>query len=152
MRVVTARSLLSPLFIVAMAAALLLMQAARSSPEAGLGDSVIRGVQSFSLPISFAANHGQADESVAFVSQNAGFDVSLTGEGPVLSLPSTDGVATVGMGLLGANRAAAITPGEQLPGTVNNFMGSDSSNWLTNIPTYRGVTYESVYPGIDMAV
>ncbi|HUF54875.1 MAG TPA: SBBP repeat-containing protein [Dehalococcoidia bacterium] len=152
MRVASARSSLSPLLIVALAAALLLTQAAKPSPELGLGDSLVRGMQGFNLPISFVVNHGQADESVAFASLNGGFDVFAAESGPVLALPTAGGVSYVSIGLIGGNQSAAVTPRERLPGIVNYFIGEDSSKWLTNIPTYRGVTYQSVYPGVDLAV
>ena len=39
---------------------------------------------------------------------------------------------------------------DRLPGIVNYFIGSDSSKWRTNIPTYQKVEYKDVYPGIDL--
>ena len=38
----------------------------------------------------------------------------------------------------------------RLPGVVNHLSGSDPSGWLTDIPTFAGVRYESIYPGIDL--
>jgi hypothetical protein len=39
---------------------------------------------------------------------------------------------------------------EQLPGTVNYFIGSDPAKWRTKVPTYAKVRYPSIYPGIDL--
>jgi hypothetical protein len=59
--------------------------------------------------------------------------------------------AVLRMRLDGANIDTTTVEGtEQLPGKVNYFMGNDSSRWLTDIATYRKVSYRNVYPGIDM--
>jgi hypothetical protein len=52
---------------------------------------------------------------------------------------------------LGANAAPALTPGARLPGIVNYFLGNDPRRWHTNIPTYSAITYQGLYPGIDLA-
>ena len=39
---------------------------------------------------------------------------------------------------------------QELPGTVNYFLGNDPAEWHTNIPTYAQVQYHDVYPGIDL--
>jgi hypothetical protein len=43
-----------------------------------------------------------------------------------------------------------VTGEDQLPGTVNYFIGSDSSRWHSNIPTYSKVRYTDAYPGVDL--
>jgi photosystem II stability/assembly factor-like uncharacterized protein len=44
----------------------------------------------------------------------------------------------------------AVTGGDELPGKVSYFFGNDSSKWRTNVSTYGKVTYNKVYPGIDL--
>jgi hypothetical protein len=39
---------------------------------------------------------------------------------------------------------------EQLPGVANYYPGNDPTKWRTNIPTYAGVVYRQLYPGIDL--
>lgn len=39
---------------------------------------------------------------------------------------------------------------DRLPGTVNYFIGDTPKDWHTSIPTYAGVEYRDVYPGIDL--
>ncbi|MBX3082085.1 MAG: SBBP repeat-containing protein [Anaerolineae bacterium] len=64
--------------------------------------------------------------------------------------PAQEPPLVVKMQLIGANAEAEIAGADPLPGIVNYFIGNDSSKWHTNIPTYAGVVYRNVYPGIDL--
>lgn len=45
----------------------------------------------------------------------------------------------------------AVPVGEnQLPGTINYFLGNDSTKWHSAVPTYSKVRYSGVYPGVDL--
>jgi hypothetical protein len=132
------------------------------------------------LPLSFEANQGQFSSSVQFVAQTNSFNAFLTSGGLVMDLPASttpgapdlsettghhiplsqrlaaEPVATgpdtlVQMRLVGGNPAAQAIGQEQLPGKVNYFIGSDPSQWHTNIATFGQVEYQSVYPGIDLS-
>jgi len=120
------------------------------------------------LPLSFEANHGQADEKVKFLSRGSGYNLFLTSTEAVLSLrkaQSEDKAArgsalhkadkpepatVVSMKLVGANADPRITGANQLPGKVNYFLGKDPKKWRTNIPTCARVKYTNIYPGIDL--
>lgn len=54
------------------------------------------------------------------------------------------------MKLVGANPAARLAALDPLPGHSNYFLGRDPRGWRTNIPNYRRVKVEEVYPGIDL--
>lgn len=54
------------------------------------------------------------------------------------------------MTLVGAQETAAAKSAEELPGKVNYFSGSDPSEWRTDVPTYARVSYDQVYPGVDI--
>ncbi|MBA2702609.1 MAG: SBBP repeat-containing protein [Blastocatellia bacterium] len=57
----------------------------------------------------------------------------------------------VKMGLEGANaHPRAIEGVQELPGKVNYLLGTDSSRWRTDIPTYSQVAYRGVYAGVDL--
>jgi len=56
----------------------------------------------------------------------------------------------VRMQLAGASIPSEPTGLDQLPGTSNYILGSDSSKWHTAIPTYGKVRYGGVYPGVDL--
>ena len=52
--------------------------------------------------------------------------------------------------LVGANPSAHIAGLEELSGKTNYFIGDDPREWRSNIPTYRKVAYQGIYPGIDL--
>jgi hypothetical protein len=120
------------------------------------------------LPLSFEANHGQADARVKFLSRTGGYSLFLTGDEAVLTLsggkakiagtartlqsrmaaPKSGGVLR--MKLRDANPAAKVTGVDELSGTNNYFIGNDPKKWRTNVPTYAKVKYEGIYSGIDL--
>jgi hypothetical protein len=129
------------------------------------------------LPLSFEANQGQTDEQVKFLSRGRGYSLFLTSTEAVLSLispqnaPSAQGdistsssaalassavsppkqeSAVLRMRLVGANPEPQVVGVDELPGKSNYFIGNDPSNWRTNVPHYRKVKYQDVYPGIDL--
>src|SRR5205085_4765703 len=49
------------------------------------------------------------------------------------------------------NPTPRMEGGEGLPGKVNYFLGNDRSKWHTDVPTYSGVVYRELYPGVDLS-
>ncbi len=43
-----------------------------------------------------------------------------------------------------------IIPDKPLPGITNYFIGNDKSKWASGCKIYLGITYENLYPGIDV--
>jgi uncharacterized repeat protein (TIGR01451 family) len=97
------------------------------------------------LPLSFEVNQGQADARVKFLARGQGYGIFLTDNGAAFSL----GGSALHMRLQDAATSPRITGVDQLPGKVNYLVGN-KSDWRTNIPTYKRVRYEQVYPGIDL--
>jgi len=54
------------------------------------------------------------------------------------------------MKFLGANPNARIQGLAQLPGRCNYLIGNDPAKWRTNVPSYRQVQYQGIYPGVDL--
>ena len=117
------------------------------------------------VPLSFEQNHGQTDARVQFLSRGQGYTLYLTPGEAVLQLQKTPAKAgksdpsaklaapessTLSMKLVDGNLQAAVSGEDLLPGTVNYFIGSDTSKWQTALPTYKRVAYKSVYPGVDL--
>lgn len=106
------------------------------------------------LPLSFEANHGQAQSEVKFLSRGSGYSLYLTSTEAVLALRKANveagNTSLLRMKLVGSNLQPAVTGLEELPGKVNYFVGGDSKKWHTDIPTYARVNYRDVYPGIDL--
>ncbi len=99
-----------------------------------------------SLPLSFVPNVGQTDAQVGFQLHDRGSTIFFTPQAVVLALPSD----VVHLQFEGANPAASITGADRLPGTVSYYFGADPDRWHAGIPTYGGVVYEALYPGIDL--
>src|SRR5687768_4198468 len=120
------------------------------------------------LPLSFEINKGQLDRSVKFLSHGTGYDLFLTSTEAVLRLqklrpshtdkpqetPSANANVREGtvlrLRMLDSNAAPKAEGEEELPGKVNYFIGNDHANWHRNVPTYKKVRFENVYPGIDV--
>jgi hypothetical protein len=51
---------------------------------------------------------------------------------------------------VGASPDANVIGLDPLPGKSNYFIGNNSRNWQTEVPHYRQVRYENIYPGIDL--
>ncbi|HXL81074.1 MAG TPA: SBBP repeat-containing protein [Pyrinomonadaceae bacterium] len=56
----------------------------------------------------------------------------------------------LGLKLQGANPQAKAIGVDQLSGHRNYFIGNDPSKWHTDVPTFRAVRYEEIYPGISL--
>jgi len=122
------------------------------------------------LPLSFEPNRGQTDSRVRFFSRAPGYNVFLTPTEAVFALQAlqtsagfehdTAGNATkkrhqrvsvLRMILKGANPRALAKGTDQLPGVKNYLIGRNSSGWQTDVPTFRAVRYEEIYPGINLS-
>ena len=125
------------------------------------------------LPLSFVPNAGQMDPTVRFQVRRPGATLFFTANEIILSLTTRstrippeirnspagvrspqptagDPRAMVRLVFEMANPATEIQGENPLPGTVNYFSGNDPKHWYTNLPTYAGVTYRQLYPGIDL--
>jgi len=119
------------------------------------------------LPLSFAANAGQADPQVKFLSRGRGYGLFLTSDEAVLELQKAAGSrqkevrgrllaegitsdSVLRMRLVGSNANAKVTGRDELRGKSNYLIGNDPSKWVKGAPTFAKVRYEQVYPGIDV--
>jgi hypothetical protein len=125
------------------------------------------------LPLSFEPNGGQTgSQSVQFLSHGQGYTLLLEDDQAVLALrkrPSSSQqpagrlpgkrakdkrqmqqTVALQMKLLDGNPAARLTAVEELPGKTNYLIGNDPKKWRTNVPNYKKVKRQDVYPGIDL--
>jgi uncharacterized repeat protein (TIGR01451 family) len=113
------------------------------------GSSPLKPPDAFGrLPLSFELNQGQTDSQVRFLARGQGYSLFLTTNGAVFSFdePST----ALRMYLQGVATSPRISGVDELPGKVNYLLGRESDKWRTNIPTYARVSYEQIYPGVDL--
>jgi Beta-propeller repeat len=132
-----------------------------------------------SLPLAFEQNQGQTDAQVKYMARGNGYTLFLTATDAVFSLrtpsaeskssdvrrstqlrtkglpaqrnPQKDSTAAVRMQLVGANSQSRISASGQLPGKSNYFIGNDPSKWQTDVAHYARVSYQDVYPGVNLA-
>ena len=60
------------------------------------------------------------------------------------------GVSSLHVHLDGANPSPMVAGTTRLPGVAHFFLGNTPSQQFTNIPTYQGIRYQDIYPGIDL--
>jgi hypothetical protein len=109
--------------------------------------SEIPNVASFlkPLPLAFVPNRGQAEANVRYVARGqsamafAPQEIALQVQGQALHLS-----------FVGANPAPEIVADAALPGVINEIQGNDPATWYTNLPAYAGLTYQGIYPGVDL--
>ncbi|MEQ6341516.1 MAG: SBBP repeat-containing protein [Gammaproteobacteria bacterium] len=105
-------------------------------------------------PLTFEVNQGQANARVKFLSRGNGHTLFLTPREAMLVLRKTTASGKTGsvlrMKLAGANPNPKITGTEPQPGQSNYFIGNDPNKWHAQIPRYARVTYQDVYPGVDL--
>ncbi len=126
-----------------------------------------------SLPLAFEPNRGQADPSIKFLAHGSSSTIFLSGRDILIALcrggrnptsssaplkspqfPGSRAAASGGfvrVSLIGASSAPQPEVGEALKGKSNYFIGNDSARWIKDVPTYAGVKFRRVYPGIDVA-
>lgn len=111
------------------------------------------------LPLSFEANQGQVDGQVNFLSRGSGYTLFLKPSEVVLALgqvSAASGQCSAGeetvlrMQLVGGNSAAQAIGLNQQAGKSNYLIGSDTSQWHTNIANYGKVQFQNVYAGVDL--
>jgi Calx-beta domain/Beta-propeller repeat len=102
------------------------------------------------LPLAFEANQGQAASQVDFVARGSGYALALTSSDAVLALHQGTGGDVLHFGLVGADPSAKVVGRDELVTKTNYLIGSDPSQWRTNVPNYAKVEYQGVYPGIGL--
>ena len=129
------------------------------------------------LPTYFTPNTGNLDKKVKYSAFGAGYGFYLTKEGVTYSFtrntatkPSSSvkpGQPPVGskksltkpekteayalkVNFVGASPNTNITGEHEQEGKVNYLLGNDKTKWKTGVPTFSQVTYQDLYPGINL--
>lgn len=101
------------------------------------------------LPLSFIENRGQVSDETKFMIKTSQTTVYFTPSEILFALALKNNTSIVRMSFEGAEPRQLVGK-EPLPGKANFFIGNNSSNWVTDIPTYNSLSYENLYPGIDL--
>lgn len=102
------------------------------------------------LPLAFEVNLGQTAPQVDFLARGDGYLLSLTPDAAVLHLEQGAAQDELQIQLVGANPSAPATGQDELITKTNYLIGSDPSQWHTNVANYGRVTYQNVYSGVDL--
>lgn len=123
------------------------------------------------LPLCFEINKGQTSSEVKYLARAQNSTLFLTKEKAIVVLNkysnmlnnNVDELMTTPFNNSGnicskffsikpknSNLNANVTGIDKLPGIVSYFKGINSNNLTTNIPTFKKVKYEEIYPNIDM--
>ena len=133
------------LSIVLAAAAIIPQRPASAGPRLGPIDS------SALFMVRFEENRGQAAPEVRYIARGAGAPALLSATSLTMGSPDADGrMRWMRMRLLGADAEAEAVGMEPTEAKTSYYIGSDPAKWRTNIPSFRKVQFEKVYPGIDL--
>ncbi|PYX74113.1 MAG: hypothetical protein DMG78_07440 [Acidobacteria bacterium] len=110
------------------------------------------------LPLAFEANQGQTDPQVKYTARGNGYSVFLTASDTVFAITSAKHQATkpsripgahsqpqatekiqsaaIDMRIVGGNLKPEIVAGNEVPGVINYYTGSDPKNWHTGVKQY----------------
>lgn len=140
--------------LVLIAAVIGLVIGAAAVPRAGSAEpasqlAVGRSADFGSIPLYFVANHGQAAAGVLYEARASRYRLAVTAQG--LAMTAGRGTA-VRMVFEGARPDVRVAAADPAACRVNYFFGSGPDEWKTDIPTARAVSYEGLYPGVDLKV
>jgi hypothetical protein len=150
--------------------------AAGGSAVSTAGPSRITPSNTGPSAVAFTENRGQWPDSILFRACAAGATLWFTRTGIHYQIEATDdldsfderpgalplpGAVTasesrahttrmVHVDFVGANRDTRIRPRSLLPHRSNFFLGDDPLRWRTNVPGYSSLTFQNLYPGIDV--
>ena len=109
------------------------------------------------MPLYFIENKGQADEAVALYAQGKETTIYFTTGGLTFLQKRSGGHEESGgqrrwavkLDFEGANPSVIPSGRQQTPAVVSYFRG-EPSEWRTQLPTFREIVYENLWPGIDL--
>ncbi|MCB9077389.1 MAG: hypothetical protein H6631_07345 [Anaerolineaceae bacterium] len=110
------------------------------------------------LPLAFVPQERFLDTPAGFSVRSSAGTLFFTQAGMILSLPYYPArtnqspllVETLRIQFEGANPYLTIEGIDPLAGSLNDFTGNDPTQWQTNLPTFAGIAYVDLHPGINL--
>jgi hypothetical protein len=99
------------------------------------------------LPLAFIPS-GQNQPAAHFEVYGAGNKLTFSPQ--EISLDLSGSSQPLRLSFVDANREPQLAAGELLPTRVNDYRGQEARNWRTSLPAYAGITYQELYPGIEL--
>ena len=110
-------------------------------------------------PLMFVENVGQFDAGARFQVRRGDTVIHLAKDAlwfTILESAKGQESALKGVHLKlsfpGADPAARLVPFDRLQTRVSYFIGSDATNWRSDVPAWGGVRYEGLYTGLDLEI
>jgi CSLREA domain-containing protein len=101
------------------------------------------------LPVTFEKNSGQLDdEEVRFFTRKDQSQVYFYDDEVKIQLNNQEGQAEIGLQFKDTEESTLMAENRSLTKT-NYFIGNDSSEYITNNPTFDQVTYDNLYHGVS---
>jgi len=110
------------------------------------GFAIFAANQERSLPIFFIPNSGQTDPAIRYVAQTREMTAGFALDSAVFRIHETQ----IRVHFAGASPNVAIEGVAAMAARANFLIGDDPGAWHTGLPTYAGIVYRNLYPGIDM--
>ncbi|MFC1979945.1 SBBP repeat-containing protein [Chloroflexota bacterium] len=120
-----------------------------AATEAGVEEALMK------LPLYFIENQGQMDERVAYYVQGSNMSLYFTAQGVTFVLRGSGEEAdsrqqyALKLEFVGANHDVQPVGKDRTEAIISYFKGSPEE-WKTGLPTYTGIAYPDLWPGIDL--
>jgi len=98
------------------------------------------------IPLFFEPNTGQAAQEILFLTRGNGYQILFAQHEVTFVIK---GVSST-MSFVNANSNVRVEGQRPFPGKSHYLLGSDSKAWKTDIPHFGKISYENIYPHIDL--
>lgn len=104
------------------------------------------------LPAIFEENQGQFEQTVKYLTRGSGYTVFMTTNSVAFSLKDGNKTAPLHyqLAFLGSNTSPVIRGRKRAQTQLNYLKGQDSARWVTGAAAYHEVSYQELYPGVDL--
>jgi len=120
-----------------------------AATEAGVEEALMN------LPLYFIENQGQMDERVAYYVQGSDMTLYFTTQGVTFAMsgPGEENDSqeryALKLEFVGSDPNVQPVGKDRTEAIISYFKGSPEE-WKTGLPTYAGITYPDLWPGIDL--
>jgi hypothetical protein len=107
--------------------------------------------RTFSFPILFERNHGQAPLAYQYVSRHGSIETLFSATSIDFVTHGARGPAIIHLRLVGSRPDVSPEGRGPLNSVTNYLIGNDPARWIRGISNDSEVVYPQVYPGIELA-
>ncbi len=147
------RNISSLLFVFLSVAGPISAQNQTTKPDVRTIAPTMGSLQGQNFPLEFTPNHGQWPDGILFRAEAGGATMWFAAGGAYYQFvqggqPSR--ALLIRAEFVGANADPVVVGTDKMASYSNYYLGSSPDHWRTNIPNYRAIIYQDIYPGIDL--